>query len=206
MARAGTMSLRESSKPSDAEDVELVVRTQNGEREAFSELVRRYHLRIHNTIYGLVGERDDADDLSQEAFLKAYRSLPSFRGRSQFFTWIYRIAVNCALDWMKAQGRRRDVPLEADLPAPVESLDGVFRQPEAPDVRVRRRELQNALEQALAALAPVYRSALVLRELDGLTYEEIAQILGCSVGTVKSRLFRARVQMQDLLREEYREW
>ncbi len=196
------MSLRESSKQSDAGDMELVAQARKGDREAFSELVRRYYERIYGTIYSLVGDRDDAEDLAQEAFLKAYRSLSSFRSQSRFYTWIYRIGVNCCLDWMKSRNRRRDVSLEREPWGP----DGIFRHPQASDAGVLRKELQAILEQAMEALPVEYRATLVLREIDGLAYDEIAYALGCSVGTVKSRLFRSRAKLREVLEKDYREW
>jgi RNA polymerase sigma-70 factor (ECF subfamily) len=196
------MSFQESSKQSDAGDMELVAQARKGDREAFSELVRRYYERVYGTIYSLVGDRDDADDLAQEAFLKAYRSLSNFRGQSQFYTWVYRIGVNCCLDWMKSRNRRKDVSLEREP----WGLDGVFRHPQASDAGVLRKELQAILEQAMETLPVEYRATLVLREIDGLAYDEIAYALGCSVGTVKSRLFRSRAQLREVLEKDYREW
>ena len=196
------MSFQESSKQSDAGDMELVAQARKGDREAFSELVRRYYERVYGTIYSLVGDRDDADDLAQEAFLKAYRSLSNFRGQSQFYTWVYRIGVNCCLDWMKSRNRRKDVSLEREP----WGLDGVFRHPQASDTGVLRKELQAILEQAMETLPVEYRATLVLREIDGLAYDEIAYALGCSVGTVKSRLFRSRAQLREALEKDYREW
>ncbi len=199
------MSVPESSNSADIEDANLVARARDGDRDAFSELVRRYHERIFNTVYALVGDRDDADDLTQEVFLKAYRSLPGFRGQSRFYTWLYRIGVNLCLDWMKSRNRRRDLWLEQ------EGWDGREdpvggRRPEASDARVQRRELQAILKRALETLAPEYRSVVVLREIDGLAYGEIACALGCSVGTVKSRLFRARMKLRGVLEEAYEVW
>ncbi len=199
------MSVQESSKPSDREDIELVARAREGDREAFSELVRRYYERIYHTIYSLVGDRDDADDLAQEVFLKAYRSLSNFRGRSQFYTWLYRIGVNRCLDWMKSRNRRKDVSLERE-PWGRDAVDGAFQLPQASDAGVMRRELQDILHRALEALSIQCRATLALREIDGFSYDEIAYALGCSVGTVKSRLFRARAQLREMLEHEYSEW
>ena len=199
------MSVPKSSNSADIEDARLVARAREGDREAFSELVRRYHERIFNTVYALVGDRDDADDLTQEVFLKAYRSLSGFRGQSRFYTWLYRIGVNRCLDWMKSRNRRRDLSLEREGWDGFEDPVGGTR-PEASDARVQRGELQTILKRALETLAPEYRSAVVLREIDGLAYEEIACVLGCSVGTVKSRLFRARMKLRGVLEEDYEVW
>ena len=182
----------------EPDDLELAERSLNGDLEAYSELARRHHGRLYQTIFAMVGDSDDADDLTQESFIKAYRSLGRFKGQSRFYTWIYRIAVNQTLDWMKAKKRRRDVPLEyaeGDRAGRVEGTDnGVYR-----------RELNQHLEAALESLTPEYRATVVLREIDGRTYEEIAELLTCSVGTVKSRLFRARGQLRTLLEDVYSE-
>ena len=186
-------------------DLALVSRARGGDGEAFSTLVRRYHERIYNTVYALVGDADDADDLTQEAFIRAYRSLSGFRGRSQFYTWLYRISVNCCLDWMKSPSRRRsDLSLERDRWEGRE--DSRQAPPADTDQSVERRELQGILEAALDSLQEEYRATIVLREIDGLAYEEIAGILGCCVGTVKSRLVRARSRLREVLEKDYHAW
>ena len=188
-------------KASDACDHDLVVRAQCGDREAFNGLVRRYHVRIFNTVYALVGDRDDADDLAQEIFLKAYRSLPSFRGKSQFYTWLYRIGINCWKDWLKSPKQR------TGMWESVETCEDYVLQcsdQEAADARVENGEFRSLLERALADLPAEQRAAVVLREIDGLDYEEIAQALRCSLGTVKSRLCRARMRLKELWETRYR--
>ena len=190
----------------EMEDHELVDLARDGDQGAFSELVRRNHERIFQMVYALVGNREDADDLSQEVFLKAYRSLHRFQGQSKFYTWVYRIGVNCCLDWMKVQKRRKNVSRIKEWWDRCEESEALFIQPERPDVGVTRREFHETLEAALAMLMPDYRTALVMRELNGLSYEEIATSLGCSVGTVKSRLFRARSQLKETLAPVYQEW
>lgn len=200
------MLSQKSSKPSETEDCELVVRAQEGDQGAFSELVRRYHERVFNTVYALVGDRDDADDVAQEAFLKAYRSLNSFQSKSSFYTWLYRISINTCLDWMKSRNRRGDVSLERGQWQKADDTSRAFRRPEASDGRVHRRELREMLEHSLTALPLEFRVAVVMREIDGLSYEEIGRVMGCSVGTVKSRLFRARTQIRRFLESHYQEW
>ncbi|MCZ6635245.1 MAG: sigma-70 family RNA polymerase sigma factor [bacterium] len=190
----------------EMEDHELVDLARDGDQGAFSELVRRHHERIFQMVYALVGNREDADDLAQEVFLKAYRSLHRFQGQSKFYTWVYRIGVNCCLDWMKVQKRRKNVSRMKEWWDRCEESEALFTQPERPDVKVARREFHETLEAALALLVPDYRTALVMRELNGLSYEEIATSLGCSVGTVKSRLFRARSQLKETLMPVYQEW
>lgn len=190
----------------ELEDRELVDFARKGDQGAFSELVRRHHNRIFQMVCALVANREDADDLTQEVFLKAYRSFHRFQGQSQFYTWIYRIGVNCCLDWIKVQKRQRNVGKVKEWWDQCEESQALFGQPERPDMQVARREFHETLEEALALLMPEYRTALVMRELNGLSYEEIASSLGCSVGTVKSRLFRARSQLKERLTPVYREW
>ena len=194
-----------SSNFSNVEDIQIVAQVLEGNTEAFSALVQRHRERVYHTAYSLVGDLDEADDLAQEAFLKAFRALRRFRGQSLFFTWLHRIAVNCCLDHLKSKHRRSFVSLEdyrEDWDAP---LAWVGRS-EKSDVRVERRELQELLERALGDLSEGYRVTFVLRELEGLTYEEIAELLGCSIGTVKSRLFRGRAKLREILQVQYENW
>jgi RNA polymerase sigma-70 factor (ECF subfamily) len=169
-----------------------------GDQDAFRELVVRYHPRIFNLIHNLIRDRDEADDLAQEVFIKAFRSLSGFKGQAQVYTWLYRIAVNRCLDWLKNRGRRPEVSLER--------AGAALQDSSAADAEVGQRELGRALERALGTLPPDYRAALTLREVDGLSYEEIAGVMDCSVGTVKSRLFRARLRLQRMLAEVHEDW
>ena len=194
-----------SSNFSNVGDIQIVAQVLEGNTEAFSALVQRHRERVYHTAYSLVGDLDEADDLAQEAFLKAFRALRRFRGQSLFSTWLHRIAVNCCLDHLKSKHRRSFVSLEdyrEDWDAP---LVWVGRS-EKSDVRVERRELQELLERALGDLSEGYRVTFVLRELEGLTYEEIAELLGCSIGTVKSRLFRGRAKLREILQVQYENW
>jgi len=200
------MRLHVSSNSVREGDWELVSKAREGDQLAFSDLVRRYQDRIYNTVYGLVGDRDDADDVAQEAFVKAYRSLGRFRGNSSFYTWIYRIAVNTCLDWMKSRARRSDVPIDRDVPGSPDAASPLYRPPESADTQALRNDLHRVLQEALSALSPEFRVTTVLREIDGLSYGEISSILGCSTGTVKSRLFRARSQLRLLLEDQHGEW
>ena len=199
------MAAPESSKQSNREDLRLVARAREGDPEAFSRLVSQHYERIFGTVYSLIGNRDDADDLTQEVFLKAYRSLGRFRGKSQFYTWLYRIGVNACLDWLKSRKRR-----SGDLSVEREQWEGRedrgLTGQVATDAGVERQELQAILEQALDTLPDEYRMTVVLREIDGLAYEEIADLLRCNVGTVKSRLFRARMRLRTVLERDYRIW
>jgi len=183
-------------------DSELVARAQKGNQSAFSELVRRYHQRIFNTIYALVSDRDDADDLTQETFIRAYRSIAGFQGRSQFYTWLYRLGINCWKDWIKSPKHPSN---HQDLDDYVEGREELDKQPtESADRRVENRELNDLLSRVLQELPEEYRTTVVLREIEGLGYEDIAETLECSVGTVKSRLFRARTQLKQLWQTRYR--
>jgi RNA polymerase sigma-70 factor (ECF subfamily) len=194
-----------SSKSSDAEDLQIVAKVLDGDTGAFSDLVRRHHERVYNTVFGLVGDLDEADDLAQEAFLKAFRSLRRFRGQSLFSTWLYRIAVNCSLDHLKSKHRRSTVSL--DEYQDIQEFPSIWRRnTEDADVGVQRRELQEILEIALDALPEEYRVTFVLREIEGMAYEEIAELLKCSVGTVKSRLFRGRAKLRESLQFQYETW
>lgn len=189
------------------EDLQLVRRCQEGEIEAFRHLFEKYQARIFNTVYALLGNREDADDCTQEVFLRAYRSLSAFRGQSEFYTWLYRIAVNLCLDEIKRQQRHPSTSLDQliadDALNWAELLQHGVKDPAE---QAESAELEEMIRQLLNALPPEQRAALVLKEIDGFSYEEICDILRCSMGTVKSRLFRARAQLKELLWPLYREW
>jgi RNA polymerase sigma-70 factor (ECF subfamily) len=191
-----------SSNPT-TDDSSLIRRCQEGDPQAFRVLVERHHPRIFALIHGLVKDRDEADDLAQEVFIKAYRSLSGFERRSQIYTWLYRIAVNRALDWLKTRGRRPETPM-ANLADTREEV--LLRGPGETDSDTMRHELGQALETALEGIPGEYRLALTLREEQGLSYEEMAASMGCSVGTVKSRLFRARMLLQKALADVHEDW
>ncbi|MFT5367502.1 MAG: RNA polymerase sigma-70 factor (ECF subfamily) [Candidatus Latescibacterota bacterium] len=187
-------------------DPKLVACVLNGDKEAYSELVNRHHVRIYQMAYNLVGSSDDADDLAQLVFLKAFRSLHRFQGNAQFSTWLYRICVNGCYDWMKANKRWAQGVGDDDWWAHLSADDALFCQDDATDQSVIDREMQDALNAALQKLVPEFRLVVILREVNGLAYEEIAEVVGCQVGTVKSRLFRARVQLRKLLAPIHAEW
>ena len=189
---------------STCDDKLLIGYAQKGHTRAFSELVRRHHVRVFHTALGMVGNREDADDLAQIAFIKAFQSLDRFKGQSLFSTWLYRISINCCLDWLKSQQRKYDVKMDDEWWCRQADDEALFAGPKRTDYMVEQSELRDVLMQAMADMPPIFRSALVLRELNGLSYEEIARVEGCSVGTVKSRLFRARAQLRKLLRPFYK--
>ncbi len=189
---------------STCDDKLLVGYAQKGQAKAFSELVRRHHVRIFHTAFGMVGNREDADDLAQLAFMKAFQSLHQFKGQSLFSTWLYRISINCCLDWIKSQQRKYDVKMDDDWWHRQADGEALFGGTKQTDYMVEQGELRDFLARAMSQMPPIFRSVLVLRELNGLSYQEIASIEGCSVGTVKSRLFRARAQLRKLLRPFYK--
>jgi RNA polymerase sigma-70 factor (ECF subfamily) len=176
----------------ESTDKELVKRVQKGDKGAFDLLVLKYEHKIVNLVMRYVRDPETALDISQEAFIKAYRALPRFRGDSAFYTWLYRIAVNTAKNHLAAQ-RRRPADIELDLQDPDQyGLHAKLKETDTPEAVSLSQELQETLERAIQGLPDDLRTAIVLRELDGMSYEEIAQTMDCPVGTVRSRIFRAR--------------
>jgi RNA polymerase sigma-70 factor (ECF subfamily) len=175
-----------------ASDKKLVERVQKGDKGAFDLLVLKYQHKIVNLVMRYVRDPELALDITQEAFIKAYRALPRFRGDSAFYTWMYRIAVNTAKNHLAAQ-RRRPMDVELDLQDPEQyDLHAKLKETDTPEGITLSNELQEIVERAIAALPEDLRTAIVLRELEGMSYEEIAQTMECPVGTVRSRIFRAR--------------
>jgi RNA polymerase sigma-70 factor (ECF subfamily) len=173
-------------------DTQLVHRVQKGDKGAFDLLVLKYQHKIVNLVMRYVRDPDQALDITQEAFLKAYRALPRFRGDAAFYTWMYRIAVNTAKNYLAAQ-RRRPMDVELDMQDPEQyDLHAKLKDIDTPEAVTLSHELQATVERAIAALPEDLRTAIVLRELDGMSYEEIAETMECPVGTVRSRIFRAR--------------
>lgn len=173
-------------------DKELVRRVQKGDRHAFDLLFSRYQHKILNLVSRYLRDREDVEDVAQEAFIKAFRALPRFRGESAFYTWLYRIAINTAKNHLVARSRRPpgvDVDIED-----AEFMDGtdMLKESESPEAALARDELSAEINLAISQLPDDLRSAVTLREFDGLTYEQIAEIMDCPVGTVRSRIFRAR--------------
>lgn len=170
----------------------LVQRVKRGEKAAFDALVLRYQSRIVSLVSRFVRNPTDALDVTQEAFLKAYRALPTFRGESAFYTWMYRIAVNTAKNHLAARGRR---PQEMDSPDPdleQYEMETAAVEMDTPEHLLLTQEIQDTVVGAIKALPEDLRTAITLRELDGMSYEEIAVAMECPVGTVRSRIFRAR--------------
>jgi len=176
----------------------LVARLRAGEQDAFREIVDAYRDRIITVVARVAGPGADAEDLAQDAFLKAFAALDRFDGRSALFTWIYRIAVNTARDWVDYRRRRPVVPLEGPHGGPAEPADTAALPAEAAE----REELRATVRAALERLPEPFRTTLILREMEGHSYEEVAEILGISIGTVESRLFRARAKLRALLEQQ----
>jgi RNA polymerase sigma-70 factor (ECF subfamily) len=181
----------------------LVDRVKSGDQQAFNLLVRKYERKVFRLISRLVRDPAEVEDVAQEAFIKAYRALPQFRGDSAFYTWLYRIAVNTAKNHLVAQGRR-PIPLSDTLS---EDEDGesfgredVVSDNQTPDAELLSRQIAETVNRAIEALPQDLRTAVTLREIEGLSYEEIAEAMNCPIGTVRSRIFRAREAIAQQLR------
>ncbi len=186
--------------PPDALDHELVRRVQQGESAAFDLLVRRYQHRIVALVGRYVGDWAEAQDVAQDAFIRAYRAIGSFRGDAQFYTWLHRIAVNTAKNHLQAMRRR---PPTADIDAAdAEHFDAALqmRDNDTPERELLRNEVEQAVMRSVDALPKELRQAITLREVEGLSYDQIAQRLDCPIGTVRSRIFRAREAIDRELR------
>jgi RNA polymerase sigma-70 factor, ECF subfamily len=176
----------------DDSDQELVRRVQAGDQSAFNLLVLKYQHRVLKLIGRFVHDAAEAEDVAQEAFLKAYRALASFRGDSAFYTWLYRIAINTAKNALVSQ-RRRPVDFDLDLQDPDQfDRQAKLKEADTPEGVLLTEEIREVVERAMEQLPEDLRTAIVLRELEGLSYEEIAEAMDCPVGTVRSRIFRAR--------------
>ena len=173
-------------------DQQLVARVQKGDSRAFDVLVLKYQHKIFGLISRYVHDADEVQDVAQEAFIKAYRALPRFRGDSAFYTWLYRIAINTAKNHLVARSRR---PPGSDVEigdAEYFEGGGALREIETPESALFGEELKQVVDRAIAELPDDLRTAVTLREFDGLSYEDIAEVMDCPVGTVRSRIFRAR--------------
>lgn len=174
----------------------LVDKSKNGDLNAFEELVRRYEGRVYSMAYRFMGNHADAVDLAQEGFIRLYQNLPGFRGDSSFSTWMYRVVANACRDELRRRQRQRNVSLDEMA----ESAGGNIPVPSmevSPEESAERNELQEYVQMCLNSLSEEHRLILIMREMQGLSYEEIADTLDCSLGTVKSRLNRARHALKD---------
>ncbi|GAB4463800.1 MAG: RNA polymerase sigma factor RpoE [Burkholderiaceae bacterium] len=182
-------------------DRQLVERVQRGDKRAFELLVAKYQRKIFRLLSRLIRDPSEIEDVAQEAFIKAYRALPNFRGDSAFYTWLYRIAINTAKNYLVAQGRRAPTRTETEV-EDAERMDDAdqLRDVNTPDSMLLSKQVGEAVNRAIDRLPEDLRTAIVLREIEGLSYEEIAESMNCPIGTVRSRIFRAREAIADELR------
>jgi RNA polymerase sigma-70 factor (ECF subfamily) len=181
---------------------ELVLSAQRGDVHAFEELVERYHGRIYGLTYNMTSNREDAEDLTQEVFVKAFEALPRFKGKSSFYTWLYRIAVNKTINYRKKRNRKRALSLDQfDQEIKTDEVYSDLSAKGSPLRNISLSELQIKLNEALQNLSEKHRTVVVMHDMQGIPHDEIAKVVGASVGTVRSRLFYARRQMQSELTE-----
>ncbi len=182
-------------------DVELVQSSVGGDQGAFRELMERYKGRAYAVAVGILGDPDEAIDAVQDAFIKAYYNLKDFRGGSSFYTWFYRMLVNGSIDRWRKTGRKGEVALDETRISEDDSPPEAGVYPRTPEDLAGNRQLADALNEAIAALPEYHRAVILLREVDGLSYDEIAESMGCSVGTVMSRLHYARGRLKETLKK-----
>lgn len=182
-------------------DAKLVARVQAGDKVAFDLLVLKYQRKILRLLSRMLRDQSEIEDVMQEAFIKAYRALPQFRGDSAFYTWLYRIAINTARNWMASQSRRPSSPSlhQSEDGETFDEIDNLT-DINTPESLLASREIAESVNDSIQALPAELRTAIVLREIEGLSYEEIAQAMGCPIGTVRSRIFRAREAIATKLR------
>jgi RNA polymerase sigma-70 factor (ECF subfamily) len=181
-------------------DQALVERVQRGDKSAFDILVRKYQHRVVKLVSRYVKDHSEVYDVAQEAFIKAYRALPKFRGDSAFYTWMYRIAINTAKNYLVAQGRRLpNIDIEAQDAEQFEG-ESALKDYATPESMLQRDEVQSTVLRTIENLPDDLRTAIMLREIEGLSYEEIAEAMDCPVGTVRSRIFRAREAIDKMLK------
>ena len=189
-----------SQTAANTDETSLVKRARYGDLAAYDELVRRYQERIYATIYHMTSNHEDANDLAQEAFIKAYQALKSFKGGSSFYTWVYRIAVNKTINFLKQRKNRVQMSLnDVDFNAEHDPDLVALVSDKTPRREANLTELQQKLNEAMQKLSEPHRLVVTLHDVQGLSHEEIAKIMGCNIGTVRSRLFYARQQLQGAL-------
>jgi RNA polymerase sigma factor (sigma-70 family) len=202
------MTMAEPAEPTDLEpaadapvaEMDLVRRAQGGDLAAYDELVKRYQERIYATVYHMTSNHEDANDLAQDSFIKAFQALKSFKGGSSFYTWLYRIAVNKTINFLKQRKNRMHMSLN-DLDFNTENNPDLVAliSEKTPRRDAGLKELQEKLNAALLKLSEPHRIVVVLHDVQGMSHEEVAQVMDCNIGTVRSRLFYARQQLQSLL-------
>lgn len=194
------MSLRGPGLDERSIDAEIVVRVQDGDKSAYNLLVGKYQHRVTKLISRYINNSADVQDVTQEAFIKAYRALKGFRGDSAFYTWLYRIAINTAKNYLVSQGRRLpSSPIENDTAESMGNAEGLW-DIATPERLLLRDEIAETVHMALVDLTEDLRTAITLREIEGMSYEDIAQVMNCPIGTVRSRIFRAREAIDRVLK------
>lgn len=200
------MDTEATAAQTDVPELDLVRKAQAGETGAFDQLVSRYRTRVFGMIYNMVHNEQDAWDLAQDSFVKAWKSIARFRGQSSFYTWIYRIVMNVTIDALrKKQVRSGGAEFDdAIQPKEIDPASRTVPHPDAlPHERMEHKEIRDRIDAAIAQLSPEHRAVILMKEIEGMQYHEIAESLGCSIGTVMSRLFYARKKLQNLLRDVY---
>jgi RNA polymerase sigma-70 factor (ECF subfamily) len=200
MAEPAERTDQEPAADAPTAEMDLVLRAQRGDLKAYDELVQRYQERIYATVYHMTSNHEDANDLAQDSFIKAYQALKSFKGGSSFYTWLYRIAVNKTINFLKQRKNRTHMSLN-DLDFNTENNPDLVAliSENTPRRDAGLKELQEKLNAALLKLSEPHRLVVVLHDVQGQSHEEIAEIMECNIGTVRSRLFYARQQLQSLL-------
>jgi len=186
----------------DVPDMQLVALVRKGDMNAYEVLVKRYHQKVFGLAMSMVQNEADAMDISQETFIRGWKSMSRFEGKSSLYTWLYRITANLAVDVIRRRQSKGTVPFEEWLPGEDagDETGKLMENQELPDETLSRKELAGAIKESLAKLSPEHRAVLVLKEFEDLDYKEIADVIGCSIGTVMSRLFYARRNMRKYLK------
>jgi RNA polymerase sigma-70 factor (ECF subfamily) len=200
------MNTEATAAQADVMESDLVRQAQKGDTAAFDELVSRFRNRVFGMIYNMVHNEQDAWDLAQDSFLKAWKSIGRFRGQSSFYTWLYRIVMNVTIDWVRKK-QVKGSGAEFDDAIQLKEIDPASRTvPRAealPHKKMERQEIRARIDAAIKQLSPEHRAVILMKEMEDMQYHEIAESLGCSIGTVMSRLFYARKRLQNMLRDVY---
>lgn len=211
--RESSTSVTADSTSSTRElDQALVERAQQGDKRAFGMLVEKYHRKLGRLLSRMIRDQSEVEDVVQESFIKAYRALPSFRGDSAFYTWLYRIGINTAKNYLVSMGRRPQVLQDVEIEDVENFEDGdEMRSLDTPETAMMTKEIAQTVNDTVESLPEELRVAITLRELEGLSYEEIANVMQCPIGTVRSRIFRARETIAARLRPlldtpEHKRW
>lgn len=182
-------------------DQQLVERVQRGDKQAFGLLVEKYRRKLGRLLSRFIRDQAEVEDVVQEAFIKAYRALPNFRGDSAFYTWLYRIGINTAKNYLVSMGRRPQTSNDIEVEDAENFEDGdELRTLDTPETELMTKEIAKTVQMAIESLPEDLKTAIVLREIEGLSYEEIATMMDCPIGTVRSRIFRARESIAERLR------